>query len=381
MSTTETDAPRRPARGAAPTETNGRAPEAPGASPIVVRAAFRDGSGAIHLDYPAGKVAEALADEKGTLWVDIDDPEADTSGSAETLLRDVFKFHPLAIEDALKETHVPKVDDWGDYLYMVFHSIDFDPKTDTIRTRELDVFLGKNYLVTYHNEPLQFLEQDRKNIERDPSNRLCNGPDHLLYHLLDLAVAEYFPVIEHMDDTIDDAQEEVFRRPTPRTLQAIFRIKRSTLRLHRILGPEREVLNRLARDSYAAIREPHRVYFRDVYDHLVRVHDLTESLRDLISGALDTYLSATSNRTNDIMKTLTMVTVMFLPMTFLTGFFGMNFFGETLAFQRPLPKVLLFTTTCFLMAGSVCGQWLWAKWRGWLRNESLSQTEERRNRS
>ena len=150
-----------------------------------------------------------------------------------------------------------------------------------------------------------------------------------------MAVAEYLPAIEHLDDAIDDAQDEVFDGPTPQTLQKIFRVKRSALRLHRIVDPEREVLNRLARDAYDPIDDEHRVYFRDVYDHLVRIHDITESLRDLISGALDTYLSVVSNRTNDIMKTLTLVTVMFLPMSFLAGFFGMNFFGETLMFTSP----------------------------------------------
>ena len=136
------------------------------------------------------------------------------------------------------------------------------------------------------------------------------------------------PALEHLDDAIDAAQDEVFERPTTQTIQTIFQIKRSTIRLHRILGPQREVLNRLARDEYAQIAAEHRVYFRDVYDHLVRIHDITESLRDLISGALDTYLSAISNRTNEIMKTLTLVTVMFMPMSFLVGFFGMNFFGD-----------------------------------------------------
>ena len=138
---------------------------------------------------------------------------------------------------------------------------------------EIDFFLGRNYLVTYHNEPIPFLDQDRKNIERDPANRLRNGADHLLYHFLDLAVADFLPAIEHLDDAIDCAQDEVFRRPTQRTLKSIFRVKRAALRLHRMLAPEREVLNRLARDAYEPIHEKHRVYFRDVYDHLVRIHD------------------------------------------------------------------------------------------------------------
>jgi magnesium transporter len=345
------------------------APDAPSAAPSgrepLIRVIFRDGAGEIHHDWPVERIIEAIEEIKGIVWVDIEDCEPAANGQVEVLLRDVFHFHPLAIEDALKDTHVPKVDDWGDYLYIVFHSMDFDPDTDELRLNELDIFLGRNFLVTYHNKPLPAIEQHRRNIERDPVNRCRLGADHILYHLLDLLVCAYLPAIEHLDEAIDDAQDEVFARPTPHTIKTIFQVKRSALRLNRILGPEREVLNRLARDDYDPIPHDHRIYFRDIYDHLVRVHDITESLRDLIAGALDTYLSAISNRTNEIMKTLTLVTVMFLPMSFLAGFFGMNFFGETLAFQVPLPKGLLFTLTCLTMVATPAVLWVWARRKGW----------------
>jgi magnesium transporter len=330
-----------------------------------IRTVYRDGEGTIHHDWPVARIADAIEDRTGVLWVDIEDRESAANGRVEVLLREVFHFHPLAIDDALKDTLVPKVDDWGDYLYLVFHSLDFDPGTDQLRLHELDVFLGRNYLVTYHNETMPEIEQHRRDIERDPANRCRHGADHILYHLLDLLVATYLPAIEHLDEAIDDAQDEVFSHPTPSTLRTIFQVKRSALRLNRTLAPEREVLNRLARDDYDPIPADHRVYFRDVYDHLVRVHDITESLRDLIAGALDTYLSAIANRTNEIMKTLTVVTVMFLPMSFLAGFFGMNFFGDTLMFQTPLPKRLLFSLTCLSMVLTPGFMWYWARRRGW----------------
>ena len=332
---------------------------------VEVRVVYREAAGTIHTDWSVDRICEAIDDEKGVIWVNILDPDSNADKAAETLLRDVFHFHDLAIEDAVQETHVPKVDDWGDYLYVVFQAIEFDPKSEALALHEIDFFLGRNYVVTYHNVPIPFLDQDRKNIERDKANRLRKGAAHLLYNFLDLAVAGFLPAIEHLDDVIDLAQDEVFRRPTQRTLKSIFKVKRATLRLHRVLAPEREVMNRLARDSYDVVNEDDRVYFRDVYDHLVRIHDLTESLRDLISGALDTYLSAISNRTNDIMKTLTIVTVLFMPMTFLTGFFGMNFFGETLSFQRAMPRAFLFVSTCILMVVSLVGQAYWAWKRGW----------------
>ncbi len=329
------------------------------------RAIFRAGDGEIALDWPPDRISEALGDPKGTLWIDVEDPGSADNQGVEAMLRDVFHFHPLAIEDALKDTHVPKIDDWGSYLYLVFNSIDFDPDTDSLRLHELDVFLGPNYLVTYHNEPLETLDRCRRNLERDPGHRILNGPDHLLYRLLDEAVGAFLPAIEHLDEAIDAAQDEVFGDPTPQTLQAIFRIKRTASRVHRLIGPMREVLNRLARDPYAIVAESNRVYFRDVYDHLVRLHDISESLRDLISGALETYLSVSANRTNEIMKALTVVTVMFLPLSFLGGFFGMNFFGETLAFTVPLPKALLFWATIFMMTFTPWVMYRWVRRRGW----------------
>lgn len=338
---------------------------ASGAARAQIRTIYRDGSGRITADWPSGRIAEALGDERGTLWIDVCDPGSADNQGVETMFRDVFHFHPLAIEDALKDTHVPRVDDWSGYLYLVFSIIDFDPETDDPRLHELDIFLGPNYVLTYHNEPLAILEVARKNIERDLENRLRRGPDYLLYQVLDMAVDAYLPAIEHLDEAIDAAQDEVFANPTPRTLHAIFRIKRAASRVHRMIGPLREVVNRLARDPNALVREPHRVYFRDVYDHLVRLHDVSESLRDLVSGALDTYLSVSSNRTNDIMKALTVVTVMFLPLSFLGGFFGMNFFGETLAFTSPLPRQALFWGTIGLMVVTPWLMYRWVRRRGW----------------
>jgi len=330
-----------------------------------IRAIYRDGQGTIHLEWPPEQIEAALKDPQGTLWVDLQDEAPQLDGPIGKLLCKVFGFHPLAVEDALAETHLPKLDDWGEYLYIVFHTIDFDEATDHLRLHELDIFLGKNFLVTFHKEPASPLEQVRRNIEREPSTRVRNGADHVLYHILDFVVADYLPVIEHLDEAIDSAQDEVFRQPTRQTLQSIFQIKRSALRLHRVLIPEREVLNRLARDEYAPIKPERRVFFRDVYDHIIRVHDIAETLRDLIAGALDTYLSAISNRTNDIMKALTIATVMFLPMSFLTSFFGMNFFGDNLIFHKSLPRAFLFASSCLIMVTTPIVMYLWAKRRGW----------------
>lgn len=337
---------------------------APEAAPRI-QIMYRDGAGTMHLDWPQERLTEAIQDHKGVLWLDIEDPNGLCNSRIERLFLDTFGFHPLAIEDALRETHVPKVDDWGSYLYLVFHGAWMDPLDDVLRLRELDVFLGMNYVVTYHTEPLLFLDQDRQAIQRDPRSRMKDGADHLLFRFLELAVDQSLDAIEELDDRVDIVQNQVIENPRAETLQTIFRLKRAAIRLHKIFGPQREVLNRLARDSYRPIQARHRVYFRDVYDHVVRIHDISESLRDLIAGTLETYLSVLSNRTNDIMKSLTMVTLMFMPMSFVVGFFGMNFFGETLAFESPLPKALLFLGALFVTGISPVVMWVLAIRKHW----------------
>jgi len=331
----------------------------------IIRLVYRDGKGGFHADWAASHIQESIDDRDGLLWLDIQGPVEPADRKLEEWLCNVFHFHPLAVEDALRETHIPKVDEWGDYLYLVFHVARIGDVTDALELDELDFFLGRNFLVTYHTSALPILDQDRINIEHDPRDRLQRGADHLLYHFLELAIDQSLSVIEKLDEQVDSIQNAVIENASPQNLKTIFRIKRSAIQLHRSLSPQREVLNRLARDPYQVVQSKHRVYFRDLYDHVVRIHDISESLRDLISGAVETYLSVVSNRTNDIMKTLTIVTVMFMPMTFLVGFFGMNFFGEALALGGPLPKGLLFWGTNVIMAISPCFIWIYARRKKW----------------
>jgi magnesium transporter len=327
---------------------------------------FRDGAGKMHLDWDVSKIPEAIQDRKGTLWVDVEDPIGVPTPAAERLLRDVFGFHPLAVDDALHESHIPRIDDWEDYLYIAFHASSVDPASGELSIQELDVFLGLNYLVTYHQEPLGFIRTGREAIESDPRDRMSDGADHLLFRLLDRAVDQSLEAIEALDDRIDHLQDAVMKGRGRHWLGAIFHLKRSAVQLQRTFGPQRDVLGRLARDPFKVVQVRHRIYFRDVYDHVVRIHDVSEGLRDLIAGTLDTYLSVTSNRTNEIMKALTMVTVMFMPMSFLTGFFGMNFFGEPLMLEASMPKWGLFWGTLALMALSPVAMLILARRRGWL---------------
>ncbi len=316
----------------------------------------------IRTDFNVSEIPTMLQNENGLLWVDFqgNPPEED-----EPVLRDIFQFHPLAIDDALQELHVPKLDDWGSYLYIVLSSVMFAPLQDEyLNTPELDVFLGRNYMVTHHDEAIEAVEHLWSVLPRDVRH-LQHGADHLLYRLVDDVTADYMPVVEQLDDQIDRTEDEIFERPTPELLARIFALKRASLHLRRIISPQREVLNKLARDDFDVIDAHDRIYFRDVYDHLVRLYDISESLRDLVSGTLDTYLSVVNNRMNDIMKTLTIITTMFMPISFVAAFFGMNFIVPHLALPW-LTSYTTFVVGMVVMLLTPVGMYMWIHSKGWM---------------
>jgi magnesium transporter len=317
---------------------------------------YRSSTGKVTIDLPAAEWPTALHDQTGVLWVDFN---AEPLATVEPLLRDTFGFHVLAIDDALREIHVPKIDDWGDYIYAVVHGVLFDPKSLALTTRELDIFLGRNYLVTHHRQSVDAAERVWRHVCAD-HHPLEHGPDYLLYLLLDTLTDDYMPAIDALDDTLDELETAVFSRLTPQTLSTIFALKRAVLHLRRIISPPREVLNKLARDNYSVIDRKDRIFFRDVYDHLVRWVDLNETLRDLISGALDTYLSVTSNRINEVMKVLTIISALFMPISFVTGFFGMNFEG------LPFANRWLMVGVFGMILGTPILMLYWFTRRGWL---------------
>jgi magnesium transporter len=328
----------------------------------MIRSIYRMQDGHIRTDLGPGEFPAALQDRHGLLWVDISGEPTDI---CEPILRETFGFHPLAVDDALEETHVPKVDDWGQYLYLTLHAVVFDQQSDEqLDTWELDVFLGENYLVTYQAQPITTVDRVWAICQRD-ERHLQRGTAYLIYKLADEVVADYMPVIEQLDDAIDQIEDQVFDNPSPALLERLFALKRALLRLRRMLAPQREVLNKLARGDYDVVSEEYRVFFRDVYDHLVRLYDITESLRDLAGSALDTYLSVVNNRMNDVMKTLTVITTLFMPLSFLSGFFGMNFFQPVTPLDAWTGK-LAFGLTLAAMAMLPVGMYAWMRKRAWM---------------
>ena len=316
----------------------------------------------IRMDIPPEEFPRLVRDRRGLLWVDfISEP----SESAAPILRN-FGFHPLAIDDALEETHTPKIDDWGDYLYMVLNVMNYRQDNGIFESEidELDIFLGRNFVVTFHDQLISAIEDAWSACQRD-MRHVQDGPDHLLYRIVDSLVMGYMPLVEQIDRQIDQIEDQVFDNPSRTTLEQIFALKRILLSMRRIILPQREVLNKLARDDYRVIDPKDRIFFRDIYDHLVRLHDINESLRDLVSGTMDTYLSVVNNRMNEVMKTLAIITTLFMPITFVTGFFGMNFF-EPVAHLVGWTSEQMFDVMVGIMFGLPIIMYLWMRRRTWV---------------
>ncbi|MCC7351518.1 MAG: magnesium/cobalt transporter CorA [Phycisphaerales bacterium] len=295
----------------------------------MIRAFIKFGDDKTSTDSSADSLRSALRDPKAVLWLDMQQP----TEKEYALLDEVFGFHPLAIEDSIKYSQRPKIESYdhiGDvnrqgYFYMVVHGPDVKEHRKRIQTMEIDLFMSSRYLVTIHDDELKHLDELAQKAAADTPVVLDAGIDMLLYNILDHLVDYYEPILEYLQESIDDLEEEAMANPTPQVLHAISSKKRELLNLRRIVGPQREVIAQLTRGEVPFIRESTRTYLRDVQDHLIRVVEMVELYRDLIMGARDIYLSSISNHLNQIMKTLTIISVVALPFTVVTSFFGMNF--------------------------------------------------------
>ncbi len=261
-----------------------------------------------------------LKDDSESVWVDLEAPTA-----AETeILSTVFNFHPLSIEDCIAESHLPKLDDFEDYLFLVLHGARGGEAPGSFATVELNFFLGRRFLVTFHSQMSRSINRVKERCQKN-SLSFARGADFLLHEILDGMVDNYFPVLDAFDTEIDQLEQRAFTDPSKVTLDAIFALKRDVMQLRRVTSPQREILNRLSRDPFQAVSRRAAVYFRDVYDHIVRIADLAESYKDLTTALLEAHLSIVSNRLNEVMKVLTIFTTIMMPMTVITGIYGMNF--------------------------------------------------------
>jgi magnesium transporter len=252
-------------------------------------------------------------------WLDLTSPSADEIAQ----LGDVFGFHPLALEDTESFGQRPKLDGYGEYVLLVFYGAWRSRPDDDEPLREVHMFISGKYLVTVHHGPLAPLDEQRAQLD----GRALHSEQFLIYRVLDALTDSFFPLLADMDDEIDGLEAEVLANPTERELGRLFALKRQLIAMRKVVTPQRDLFARTV-DQIAelpGLQLDERDYFRDVYDHLIRISDLIDSYRDLLSGATDLYLSTVSNRQNDVMKQLTVIATIFLPLSFITGFFGQNF--------------------------------------------------------
>jgi magnesium transporter len=281
----------------------------------------------------------AFYDPSAQFWLDLSAP----SEAEYALLKDPFGFHPLAVEDAVNEVQRPKLESYAlvgdtlktDYFFLVIHGPDPDPD-HLFRTTELDIFFSQRYLVTLHDQPMAPVTEMLARAQAHPDGKLGWETDILLYELLDRLVDKYVPIIDDFQELLDKLEELAIENPPPEYLVTVSDRKTELLNLRRIMTQQRDVLGQLTRGEVPFMGQMSRIYFRDVLDHLNREVETIDIYRDLLMGCRDIYMSSINNRLNRIMKTLAIISVVTLPLTVITSFFGMNFADTIPGFKDPI---------------------------------------------
>lgn len=264
-----------------------------------------------HID--RGAIGDLLGRDE-YFWLDLDGPGEDDVDT----LEDIFRFHPLALEDLRKKGQRPKLEDFGDYMFLVYYGAE-----ESMQLEEVHAFLSGGYLITVHDGACTALDEVRARLDKQPPR----SEQFVVYRVLDALTDTFFPLLEDLEDRLERLDEEIFAAPSPDHLQPLTDLRRDLVELGRVATPQRDMLARHVDDilEIPGLQADSRNYFRDVYDHAIRISDQIDSYRDLLIGSRDAYLSVTSNRLNEITKQLTVVATIFLPLSFVVGFFGQNF--------------------------------------------------------
>jgi magnesium transporter len=295
------------------------------------------------------------AEEEG-FWLDIEAPDEDDFD----VLENIFKFHALTIEDVRHRNQRPKLEEYSGYSFMVAFSAEL--ANGRLVLVEHDIYLGRHYVITIHDEPAVVLSELRDRIRKSPE-LTKNQPAFLTYLVIDAIVECNFPPLARLDEMIDELQDDIIEKANPAMLSTIYGLKHDITELRRNLSAQRDLFQQLVSHSLDLHQHDLMVYWRDVHDHILRQYETVDSLRDLLTGAMDVYLSTVSNRLNATMKTLTVVASLFLPLTWLTGFYGMNFAYLTGVLQ---PATWAFWVGVATMVGALVIQVIMFRRRGWL---------------
>lgn len=317
----------------------------------------------VHKQLNTPEECASYLDKESVTWVDVQG-----LGSVDILERlgKVFDLHPLVLEDVVNVPERPKIEDYDDQLLIISRMVVPKEQVCGFYSEQVSLVLGKYYLLTVQEEPNHdCLEGVRSRIEKGKGIIRRQGADYLAYTLLDAIIDGFFPVLELYGERIQELEEEVIVNPTRKTLQKIYKIRRELLQLRRAIWPQRDAINSLIREGNDLISDEVRVYLRDCYDHTVQVMDMVETYRELASGLMDVYLSAVSNKMNEVMKLLTVVSAIFIPLTFIAGVYGMNFeYMPELKWHWGYPL-------CWAVMLAIAFGLIFFFWRkGWLENAS-----------
>jgi len=297
--------------------------EPPATDRHVPHSVLRDASGRLSFDIPPREIRDAFADSATKLWIDIDS----TSRHQHAILEKLLHFHPLTIEDTLNPNSRVKIEAYDGYLFIVLRAIRFcDTTADPydLETENLYIYLGANYAVTVHAGPSQTIDTVADLIRRSP-DLFDRGPARLAHSICDTAVDAFFPILDRVDEFVDGLESRVFERFDESALRDIFALKRTVLSLRRYLAPQREIFNVLTNRPSPLLPGESQLYFRDVYDHVLRINDSLDTFRELLSSTLDSYLTQVSNRLGSITKGLSLIATLSVPFVVISGMWGMNF--------------------------------------------------------
>ncbi|MFH1237710.1 MAG: magnesium/cobalt transporter CorA [Candidatus Aenigmatarchaeota archaeon] len=299
-------------------------------------------------DLPVSRLKTFLCSSRNKVWVNIENPTTEEY----RVLADVFKFHPLEIEDCKKRLELPKIDEFDDHIFLVFHRFSYDFHKHMLKLKEFDIFLSKNYIVTFPNEPSDMIKELADKCAREPQ-MLARGTDFILYCIVDRLVDDYFPILDHWDEEMERLEGDVLSGDVKKTMKDMLKIKRDIRLFKKSMGPQRDVMNKLSHHDLPFISDKANIYFRDVYDHMLRSYSIVEDQRDMITTIFEAHLSSINNKLNEIMKTLTIIATIFMPLTFIVGLYGMNFENmPELSWQYGYYEVLLllFVVSAIMLA-------------------------------
>ncbi len=316
----------------------------------------------LETDLSRPQIFQALADKEGLVWVDLESPDEFESDC----LVELFNFHDLAIEDCLNDSSQPKADDYEEYLFLVVHGIRLEADSEEkikkkLVTVELDIFLGKNYVVTFHKVPSRSVNQVREMVKKKPEAIMGNGADLLVHAILDQQVDHYTPVLDEYEEKIDQIEDDILNNPPGDYLSTVMQIKRDIFNLRRVIAPQRDTINFLTRNPTAFIKTKNRMYFRDIYDHLFRIYGTVEGFHEMITGILQVYFSHSSHKLNEVMKRMTVLATLTMPSLIIASIYGMNF--------QLMPELTWkygYFISIGLMAFTSIAMLLWMKFKKWI---------------